>query len=178
MRTAIIIAIAISSSLAAAQPPGMTPEPNRAAQPHVTLAKPARPAKHRVTAHALSAIGSLAPLAVFAASPNHLQPPAGVLLSAMLLPSAGHWYTHRPITIGMGIRVVGIGLAGMLYNQRPYGGDVSGPVVLAVVSFAIGATVDMGTAGSAVDRWNAKHATVIAPMPVGTGYGVGIAGQL
>jgi hypothetical protein len=51
---------------------------------------------------------------------------------------------------------------------------------LGTLTVGIGAIYDVATAGTAVDDWNRKHATTVAPtaMKLGKdGYGFGVAGR-
>jgi hypothetical protein len=187
MRAAVVTAaILASSSIASAQPPGLTTPSMPALDARPLMAKPLRAPKQRGTAIALSLAGTLAPVVVLgmaadAADPIGLVMVAGI--SAILLPSAGHWYAGNYLTIGTGIRLLGgvigtIALSALVRADEV--GNLEDAFWLGTLGVGIGAVYDIATAGSAVDSWNREHAESITPtaMMIGTsGYGVGVAGR-
>ncbi|HEY5925923.1 MAG TPA: hypothetical protein VIV11_29750 [Kofleriaceae bacterium] len=154
-------------SLARAQPPGLTPPLER-----VQGVKAKRP-KERGAAIVGALAGSVAPLFIHEITERHRNPDTVVTLTlggALLLPSAGHWYAGKLVTPGMGVRAAGVLVIVGSDDQS------AETVAVGVLLIAAGALYDLATAGSAVDAWNRKHATV-TPMPIGSGYGIGAGGR-
>ena len=184
MRAAVIVACLAIASPAFAQPPGLTPPgmtPALEPQP-----QPLRRQKDRGTAVLASLGGSIAPILIVAAVAEESDETTLWLFgaSAVLLPSAGHWYAGKFLTTGMGIRVVSgavtlLSIAALVQHDDGGGDMFATTASLGMLGLLVGATWDLATAPSAVDDWNKKHATAIAPAPMrlGTGYGVGLVGR-
>ncbi|HEY5925925.1 MAG TPA: hypothetical protein VIV11_29760 [Kofleriaceae bacterium] len=181
MRAAVIVTCLCFASLAHAQP-GLTPPsltPSLEASPPQPLRRP----KDRGTAILASLGGTVAPLLIMMSIGGSTEPEKPIVLfgvAAVLLPSAGHWYAGKFFTTGMGIRLAGglVATAGIAALAGDDDGTVSAaPALLGLAAVGVGVVWDLATAPSAVDAWNRKHATVTAaPMKVGSGYGVGLAG--
>jgi len=148
--------------------------------------RPLRAPKQRGTAYLASLAGTLTPIVLVSmvgdsSEPQNLVLMAGV--SAMLLPSAGHWYAGKFFTAGMGIRLVSGTVATLsllvLAESDEVPENVEAAFWIGALGLGVGAIYDIATAGSAVDDWNRKNATAVAPavMKIGTGYGVGLAGR-
>jgi hypothetical protein len=182
MRAAVLVAVLAFATLARAQPPGLTPPSG--AQPAPQLQATPLRKKERGTAAVLSLGGTVVPFLIMMSIGNSSEPEYPVLAfgaTAILLPSAGHWYAGKILTTGMGIRAVsGVVATVSIGILAQSDGDASGPAVGALVGLgglAIGAIYDLATAGSAVDEWNRKHATVMpTALVLRDGYGVGLAG--
>jgi len=163
MRALAIAAVIAMSSPASGQP-GLSPP------------KPDGHSKQRSAALALTVLGTLAPAGLKLAFEDTVEPAtmwriAGV--SAILLPSAGHWYAGRFLTVGLGIRFVGLTLA----SAFPDSEDRVPRFALVMLACGTGVIADLATVSDAVDAWNRRHAPTLAPMKVGDGYGVAIGGQ-
>ena len=182
MRSAVLVALLAMSSTAGARSPTLSPS---------GISEPAplrltRAPKRRETAAVWALAGTLTPVLVVGYGSATPHPLTVLLLSsttAMLLPSAGHWYAGEGfITTGMRIRVLGGGLAAIMgFLLMASDGDHGKGYVLAfdagLLTLAVGAGYDIVTAPAAVDRWNAKHATLApAPMKLGEAYGLGMVG--
>lgn len=193
------LAVAVALVIAAAGPAAADPFSPELSPPQLTPLQPAPPPppqpKSRGLAAALSALGSVAPYALFGPMMQSEHPSRGaqdlaLTGAAMLvvLPSAGHWYAGEGFTLGFATRIAGAGaIAWAIESSRSSscsdcGGLASPGVVLG--SLAGGALIlagqiyDIATAPGAADRWNREHGAMIvpAPMPIGTGYGVGVVG--
>jgi hypothetical protein len=182
MRSLVLFVVLVLSSTATAQPSGSQPAAARPME-----AQP-RNVKQRAYGYLLSSIGTVVPLLIVAASigGDGDSDEKGVLLAsatAVLTPSAGHWYAGRFFTTGMGIRlasgtVATLGLVMMIQNDEAIISSHKSIFIGGVIGVGIGAIWDIATVGSAVDDWNAKHAQVApAVMKTGDGYGIGLVGS-
>jgi hypothetical protein len=115
------------------------------------------------------------------------------LLSSLVTPSAGEIYAGKPLTAGMGIRLVsaasavaGVGeafkcfLASSTCQNDP---ALAGVLITAgALGYATGILYDIATAGAAADEYNRKHnlhvtPTVLRTPSSGPAVGVGIGGS-
>ena len=181
MRSVVVcLVIAMCTSVAAAQP-GMTP-----AAPATTSTPLTKPRKKTPAVGTLLALaGTATPIIVLASASGRDQDSVvdGVLLAgltAILLPSAGHWYAGKFFTPGMAIRAVGGGVA-TLGLVAVVGGDGEEPgtaITFGLIGLGIGVIYDVATANLAVDDWNTRQVQVApAVLKTGDGYGVGLAGR-
>src|SRR5262245_27998165 len=111
MRAAVLVAIVAWSSLAHADPPGLTPP--------TTLATPAREPKQRAIAYLATLGGAFVSLRLVTTlgdwpSEQRMLLTAG---SVVLLPSAGHWYAGKFFTPGMAIRLAGVAFVAWSVNE-------------------------------------------------------------
>jgi len=184
MRAAVIVVVLAVSTLARAQPPGLTPPSSVQPVPQLQ----ARPLRKKDGGLAVLASlgGTLVPFVVMMSIADAQDPESRVLLfgaTAVLLPSAGHWYAGKFFTTGMGIRAVSglvstlsIGLLAQADDGDP-GGAVAG-AMLGLFGLGVGAIWDIATASDAVDDWNRAHATVMpTALKLRDGYGVGVVGR-
>lgn len=115
------------------------------------------------------------------------------LLSSLLTPSLGEWYSGKLVTAGMGIRaasavVTVVGIAQSLKCLDAEGDchtDASAPILLAggLIGYAGGTIYDIATAPGEARRYNDRHGLTLtlAPTPLRTPsgqatMGVGLAG--
>jgi hypothetical protein len=141
--------------------------------------KPER--KSRGIALALAAAGTIVPVAVIAAGfddKNVTMMLAGTG-TLMLSPSLGHWYAGEVFTTGMGVRIVGGGLAllsAAYLANGDSGSNFLGFTLIGGISLlGAGTLMDVVAAPRAVDAWNAEHVEVTV-VKTGNGYGLGVAG--
>lgn len=160
------------------------------AQPDVAAAAPV---KSPAVATALSLAGTAIPLVMIGAAldGDDVNMPLYVsgMVGTMVGPSFGHWYAHRPVTVGLlgrgvGAAMVGIGGAtslNCLGAGKDCAPDKTGTVIMisGAVLYAGGTIYDIATAGRAAREWNSKQVQ-IAPVLVGSGrpsaLGLGISG--
>jgi len=168
-----LVVLALSSTIAHAQPPGLTPpsEPRR------------RAPKDRSTAMLFSFTGTLVPILMSSQVGKTDYRNATLALTGafgVLLPSAGHWYAGRFWTTGMGIRLLGAGVATMgvlaAASGDGDGGHAAEAVELGLATMAVGAIWDIGTSGAAVDAWNRKLELAPTAIRFDRGNGFGIVG--
>jgi hypothetical protein len=122
----------------------------------------------------------------------------GSLASTLLTPSLGEWYAGQGITVGLGLRVGGVLVAGLgvvmvggglVFGNNCEPGECgttsdtnshsSGALLGAGLLFAFGGTVtylagivyDIVDAPSAADRYNNKHNLYLAPTVLPTASG-------
>ncbi len=109
------------------------------------------------------------------------RPAAIELIGAVIAPSFGHAYGGDYLSLGLGLRAVGAGLAALgVYDwSRPSHGDsstiefspVGGSLILGgLAALAAGTIYDLATTRRTVRRWNHEHATVV-PMAMATASG-------
>lgn len=118
------------------------------------------------------------------------------LLSSLVTPAAGEFYAGKPLTWGMGIRLVSgvvgvVGVAGVarctslaVFVSGPCHEDPDAAAALMVtgaVGYAAGIVYDIATAGSAVDDYNRRLHLRVMPTVLQTAstratVGVGIGG--
>ena len=90
--------------------------------------------------------------------------------SSIVTPSLGHWYAGDILTPGLGLRVVGAGLATFAIFSD--GDDASIGLMLLGGALASGGTIyDLVTAGRAAHAYNAKHNLTLMPTVVRTASG-------
>lgn len=163
MRVVVVVLLALASPARAE--PTAPPEP-----------------KSPVTATALALTGTIVPLAVIGAGigANDTRVMLGGMAGLMIAPSIGHWYAGEAFTTGMGIRIVGGGIAMLSFAyliETDGESSAAGYLMLGGAGCAaLGAVVDIVTAPGAVDAWNKKHVDVTV-MKTGTGYGIGLVGR-
>lgn len=201
MRAAVLAAVLVASTVAHAEPPGLTPSrltPPGMMPPGMTppltgtspcpcmqLERKLRRPKERGAAILAAIAGSLSPWFIYEigsreGDPNPWLKLAGV--SAVLLPSAGHWYAEKLVTTGMALRLTGGAVSlvslSMMNESESDGGGYAVLMSAGLITMIAGTFYDVATAGSEVDRWNRKHAFRLAPAITQTGdqYGVGVAG--
>jgi hypothetical protein len=177
MRLAVIAAALAAARVAAADPPGLTP-----------LVEPAQPAAHTADARdpaigtALALAGTALPIVIVAGYAHNNGDPANALLaftiSAVVAPSAGHWYAGELGGIGMGIRAAGAVLFVSAVASADGGNNAETQGWLSLGILATGAIYDIYTSGDAVRDWNKAHARVQPTVvPFDRGYGVGLGGR-
>jgi hypothetical protein len=183
MRLALAVtAVAALARVAAADPPGMTPV--------TPLAEPAQPTpspengRSPLLGTALAVAGTVAPIAVLAmatneSSSNQDHAVLAFTVTAVLAPSAGHWYAGELGGVGLGIRAAGAVLFISAVAKADAGADASTEGWLSLGILAGGAIYDIATSGDAVRDWNKKHAVRVQPamMKIDHGYGVGLGGS-
>ena len=104
----------------------------------------------------------------------------GVML---LGPTAGHWYAGRPATIGLGARVLGVGLLGFgfansnflcSFDEPPSCHDDRGAQAMMLVGGGLllaGTVWDLATLPGAVGEYNDEHRLSIAPTAARDAHG-------
>ncbi len=103
-------------------------------------------------------------------------------------PSIGHWYAGRVLTLGLGLRAIGMASlgGGVMANYSCFPEDTTCghklvPVIAMVAggaSLLTGTVLDIVTAHREVRGWNARHQAVLAPVPMGRGgAGLSFAGR-
>jgi len=147
--------------------------------------------KSGTTATALSIGGTLASVGVFAfgeASGRDRLAAAG-LVGALIAPSAGEMYAGDVLTVGMGLRAVGIGALIGGYEvfmncnwscSRDSGNLIIALLTTSIVGYGAGAVYDIATAQAAVERHNQRIQLQIAPMvstPSGPAAGLSLGGS-
>jgi len=147
--------------------------------------------KSRSAATLLSLGGTLAPIGMIALgerSGNDALVAAG-LVSALLAPSAGEIYAGELLTVGMGIRAVGIGALIGGYEvfmncnwscSREDSNLLIALLTTSIVGYGAGAVYDIVTAQAAVERHNQRIQLQIAPMvstPSGPAAGLSLGGS-
>ena len=132
---------------------------------------------------------------VFASDGNPVNKPLIYtgLVAATLTPSLGEWYSGQYLTIGMAVRIAGLGLAtyAIQNEQDPVNCQVVGQtgcttmagagfalLGLAGIAFIGGMAYDVGDAEDSADRYNERHGfTVVPVMMQGNAPGVLFAGR-
>lgn len=153
--------------------------------------------KNPAAAFGMSFGGTLASGALIALSydlhsggePNNALLYAGVAGLA-LMPSAGHWYAHDYVSMGLLIRAGGVAGAALLFAASPcVRGDspyeactnISGGQQVALIggaaSFLIGTLWDIGTAPGAASRYNEKLQISLVPVVSRGSYGLALGGR-
>lgn len=155
MRLPILLAIVTTSSIAAAQPPGLTPPQEPAAPERVEVA----PAYRLQTAGVdLSAL-------VMMSTGSSVGVGVGVATLALGAPAL-HLYHHQPgrAVASLGLRV-GLPLAGMAIGaagaQKGTDAEIALPAIGAVIGVVAASAIDIGYLSRAEDT--AKPARVLAP---------------
>lgn len=146
--------------------------------------QPIREQKSEATATALAIAGTAAGAAMVIAGDNTKNDTLFLVGGAVLVlaPSAGHWYAGEPLTWGLGVRILGAGVAFTGLVQRIAcisdcgGGDL---IVGGLIALGVGALIDIGTAGHEARTYNERHWTV-TPTLVAAGQshamGLGVGG--
>src|SRR5687768_15353197 len=178
MRAAIVVLASLFAATAFAQPPALT-RPTETRRIKVKQ-------RDGALATTLSIAGALTPVAMLAVPHHSSDLPGYVLLagaSAILLPSAGHWYAGKFFTTGMGIRAVGGGVAtvtiaflvasdGDTHYRRT--GQIA---TVGLLALGVGTVWDVVTASSAVDAHNRRAFMQATALKTGDGYGIGVVGR-
>ncbi|MDB4954602.1 MAG: hypothetical protein JWO36_2171 [Myxococcales bacterium] len=112
------------------------------------------------------------------------------IATSVVTPSFGQWYAGEWLTIGMAVRIGAAGLATYAIENKQsetvcLGSTSANPTYckgftgtgvallgIAAIAFVGGAAYDVADAPEAVDRYNAKHAFMIAPMPMASPQGL------
>jgi hypothetical protein len=110
------------------------------------------------------------------------------VLSTMFAPTVGHWYAHRSVTRGLGLRLtgtiavaIGLRLAQACEDECPDGYSA----LLALLLFGgaglhIAGTIDdVVTAPGAARRYNAQHDRILVPVvnPATRSFGLAFTGR-
>ncbi len=192
MRAAVLVAaLASSTSIAVAAPPGMTPpvadadNPPPSGERAAELPPAPANAKSETTATVLAVAGTIVPVLIAKESAD-ANSGGGVLLGVagmFLLPSAGHWYAGKFATRGMALRLAGGAVASYaVFVLVASDGETSNADGLetafwiGAATFAVGTIYDIATAGGAARDWNTKHASVrpaVVHTSIGGGTGIG-----
>jgi hypothetical protein len=150
--------------------------------------------KDPATAVELSLGGTLASAAVFGIGleANNGQLAMAGLASSLVTPSLGEWYAGKPLTAGMGIRVLsaGVEIAGLAeafkcWDTDPCSNDNSAAGLLilgGLAGYAVGTIYDIADAPRSAREYNRAHSFQITPTvmrtPSGNAQmGVGIGGS-
>jgi hypothetical protein len=147
----------------------------------IAHAEPQPERKSRGIALALAAAGTIVPGVVIGAGfdQKNTMMILGGTGTLMLSPSLGHWYAGEVFTTGMGVRIVGGGLAllsAAYLSTGDSGSNFLGFTLIGGVSLlATGTLMDVIAAPRAVDDWNAEHVEVTV-VKTGNGYGLGVVG--
>lgn len=108
-------------------------------------------------------------------------------IGTMFAPSFGHWYAHKPLTRGMGIRALGVvagavGFSLVLDDLFEEDGDNEGPasvlLLLGAGLYVAGTVDDIGTAASTARAYNARFQDVaVVPTVSSNGGGFAVMGR-
>lgn len=172
MRSLIVAAIALGIAA-----------PTVHAQPGLTPPRPT--AKQRGTAILATTGGMVLPVLVGGIAGDHWRSPGAektvtlVVATAIVFPSAGHWYTGELGVTGMVIRAAGAipaGIATVAWVDGDRSNSNSLLIKLGSLTVLTGVGYDFVTSARAVDRWNREHDAIVTMTKIGDGYGVGLAG--
>jgi len=188
-----VLVVLITLARAAAAQPAAVP----AKLPSVPVAQPAP--EDRVSesmAFGLSfgaAVASWTVLGVGLSMEQHDSHRAGYVfgagvLSTMFAPTLGHWYAHRTVTRGLGLRLAGVAAASIGFKlavacEEDCGGGFSAVVALLLFGGAglhIAGTIDdVVTAPRAARRYNAERNRIVVPVvnPATGAFGLALSGQ-
>ncbi len=185
MRSVLVFAFLLVSSLAHAQAPGMTPPIEPATQPQQSVDQ-----KNPSTAVLLSLGIPLAGIATMGISDTDGGRMVG-LAALYFGPSTGQWYAGKVGGLGLGLRAVGA--VSMVYgfvkvldsaeecdfdydgscaaraDSRERAGAVGAGLMWAGAGLWVGSSIyDIVLAKRAADSWNARHNVTLSPGLVGT----------
>lgn len=105
------------------------------------------------------------------------------LLSSLVTPSAGAIYAGRPLTVGMGLRVLSAGVAVAGFADAFGNVSLDAPLIIgSALGYGVAILYDIATAGAAVDDYNRRFHLRVAPTVIpsassGPAVGVGIGGS-
>jgi hypothetical protein len=187
MRSVLVIAVLLASSLAHAQAPGMTPPIEPAPQ---SPSQPSGDAKNPSTAVLLSLGVPLAGVATLGLTDSD----GGRMLGLAAIyfgPSTGQWYAGQLGGLGLGLRAVGgvsmvYGLVKVLdsaeecdfdydgscaanESNRQHNADIGAGLMIAGAGLWLGSSIyDIVLAKRAAESWNVRHGVTLSPGLVGT----------
>lgn len=107
-------------------------------------------------------------------------------LGTMLAPSFGHWYARKPLTRGLGLRVVGVGFAMAAFvlvlddlfsdsEDRSNDEDTAGILLLlGAGSYVVGTVDDIGTAAATARKYNERRFKDVTVVPTANANGGGV----